>query len=343
MYSIVELVDNKLYDVNYDGMGKKTILAIPDFRPTLGLECDEATGWRSYDGRHVKPVEFESIAEFRDYRFVNNRIAELFGNVDPQYQYIAQRYSRLEYDLSRVKTAFIDIEVHCNEGFPHPDAARWPISAISVKDNRTKKFYVAATKPFDKVRTILGVDPRSINFRRFRDDSEILRWLIQVRKHLKADVWCGWYSDNFDFPYIINRFGQVFGVDNPIVNQLSPLSDVKGVNVSKVGEYGIVNTRQVSERDWRTIIRGLTLFDYMRLYKKFIFKPRERYSLDFISQEELGENKIDYSEFDNLWSLWEGKPTVDVNKEYEKSYMKKAKFRERLRVKLIERGIKNPT
>lgn len=300
MYSIVDIHRNRIVDISYDDMGKKTMETV-DFEPIVGLPTtDGDTGWRTYDGRDLRERRFDGIGAFKDFVWRNQDSMEIYGNISPIYQYIAQRYDGMDYDLGRIKTAFIDIEVHCDEGFPDPEIAAWPISSVSVKDNKTKKFYVAATKPYNKVRTRLDMDPSKINFRHLKDDSEILMWLIKVLRFIRPDVLCGWYSDNFDFPYIINRFDFVFE-DESVKHQLSP-----------VGE---VYTRKVSDRDFRNVVRGITLYDYMRLYKKFIFTPRESYSLDFVANAELGETKIDYSEFDNLWELWEKDPQkyVDYN------------------------------
>ena len=55
-------------------------------------------------------------------------------------------------------------------------------------------------------------------------------------------------------------------------------------------------------------LNGISVLDYMRLYKKFTYKMREKYSLDYIAHVELGEKKLDYSEYGNLDDLWEKNP-----------------------------------
>ena len=49
---------------------------------------------------------------------------------------------------------------------------------------------------------------------------------------------------------------------------------------------------------------GVAVLDYMRLYKKYSFKNQESYALDFISEQELGIKKLDYSEHGTLHNLF---------------------------------------
>ena len=47
-------------------------------------------------------------------------------------------------------------------------------------------------------------------------------------------------------------------------------------------------------------IGGLTQLDYLDLYKKFTYKAQESYRLDYIAEVELGQKKLDHSEFDTF-------------------------------------------
>lgn len=48
---------------------------------------------------------------------------------------------------------------------------------------------------------------------------------------------------------------------------------------------------------------GIAVLDYMEMYKKYRYQPRESYSLEFICQEELKIGKLDYSEYASLHEL----------------------------------------
>ena len=62
-------------------------------------------------------------------------------------------------------------------------------------------------------------------------------------------------------------------------------------------------------------IAGLTTLDYLELYKKFTYKAQESYRLDYIAQVELGQKKLDHSEFDTFKDFYRGnwKKFVDYN------------------------------
>ena len=47
-------------------------------------------------------------------------------------------------------------------------------------------------------------------------------------------------------------------------------------------------------------IGGVTQLDYLDLYKKFTYKAQESYRLDYIASVELGQKKLDHSEFDTF-------------------------------------------
>jgi DNA polymerase elongation subunit (family B) len=47
-------------------------------------------------------------------------------------------------------------------------------------------------------------------------------------------------------------------------------------------------------------VGGLTQLDYLDLYKKFTYKAQESYRLDYIAEVELGQKKLDHSEFETF-------------------------------------------
>jgi len=53
-------------------------------------------------------------------------------------------------------------------------------------------------------------------------------------------------------------------------------------------------------------IGGVTQLDYLDLYKKFTYTNRESYRLDYIAEVELGQKKLDHSEFDTFKEFYSG-------------------------------------
>ena len=48
----------------------------------------------------------------------------------------------------------------------------------------------------------------------------------------------------------------------------------------------------------------MTIFDYLSLYRKFTYIQQESYALDYIGEAELGQKKLDYSEYGTLNELY---------------------------------------
>jgi DNA polymerase elongation subunit (family B) len=82
--------------------------------------------------------------------------------------------------------------------------------------------------------------------------------------------------------------------------------------------WGIVShdTVFITGRDFNVYdIAGVTTLDYLELYKKFTYTNQESYRLDYIAQVELGQKKLDHSEFDTFKDFYNGnwKKFVDYN------------------------------
>lgn len=86
---------------------------------------------------------------------------------------------------------------------------------------------------------------------------------------------CEWY----DMPYLYNRICKVLGKD--WVNGLSP---IKNCHLRNTGEFN----------NLRLFIAGISIMDYLTLYKKFTYSEQPNYKLDTIAKKELGRGKVEY-------------------------------------------------
>ena len=73
------------------------------------------------------------------------------------------------------------------------------------------------------------------------------------------------------------------------MKSLSPWNVVKDRTINVQGRANIVYD-----------ILGVTILDYLDLYKKFTYSAQESYSLEHISTVELGEHKLDHSMYENF-------------------------------------------
>jgi len=101
------------------------------------------------------------------------------------------------------------------------------------------------------------------------------------------DVVTGWNIQLFDIPYICKRLNRVLG--EKLMKRFSTWGLVTEGEVHIKGR-----THTVFD------VGGLTQLDYLDLYKKFTYKAQESYRLDYIAEVELGQKKLDHSEFDTF-------------------------------------------
>ena len=116
------------------------------------------------------------------------------------------------------------------------------------------------------------------------------------------DVITGWNVRLYDIPYLCGRISRIMGEKK--MKQLSPWKMVDHEMIGISGrEYNVYS------------IVGVTTLDYLELYKKFTYVNRESYRLDFIGEVELGQKKLDHSEFDTFKDFYKGnwKKFIDYN------------------------------
>ena len=93
---------------------------------------------------------------------------------------------------------------------------------------------------------------------------------------IKPTIITGWNIDFFDIPYLYNRMCKILGEN--IARTLSPIKDVIWLKHRN-----------------RYRISGVSCLDYLALYKNFTYSEESSYSLEAISQKELGRGKLKYA------------------------------------------------
>jgi DNA polymerase elongation subunit (family B) len=254
-----------------------------DFRPFLYLEKEGSSDGTSIFKTALLKKSFENSIERK--RFVdntsNNRI---FHNLGPEQQFLIEMYkdqnNKPEFSQFPLKIFLLDIEVDttCDPGkFPTPERAAVPINLITVYDTLTKTTHTWGLKEHYEPSL-----PDCI-YHRCKDEQSLILQFVDFWKTDYPDIASGWNSSGFDFPYIINRFMKLFG--DEFVHQLSPVGVVRSRKVfTDMGKETTI---------WS--ISGISLIDYMDLYKTFSPGEKESFSLNYISELELGEGKIAYN------------------------------------------------
>jgi DNA polymerase elongation subunit (family B) len=189
---------------------------------------------------------------------------------------------KVDYDSTMLRIANIDIEVGSENGFPEPEHASEPITAITIKTNGHS--YVIGCGDYTNTRT-------DVTYTKCKDENQLITKFLEIWQSIDMDVVTGWNIQFFDIPYIYNRICRLF--DEDVAKKLSPWR--------KIGERTTtIHNKQQTAFD----LVGIAILDYLELYKKFTYTQQENYRLDTIASIELGEQKLDYSEYESLHQLY---------------------------------------
>jgi len=254
-----------------------------EYKPSLYIPSKKQTKYKSIDGDYLEEIEFGGIKDarefFRQYEKIPN--FKIYGLTFYEYVCINELYGN-DYDPDLIRVVNFDIEVASEDGFPEPELANQPVISITASfDGHYYVFGIGSYTPkADNVTYEDCVDEKGLLGR-------WIRWLRQV----DPDILTGWNIRFFDIPYLINRIKKTLG--NAEAKRMSPTNMIKERKVS------IMNR----ERQEYELI-GVATLDYLETYKKFTYSQQESYRLDHIAHVELGERKLDYSEFEGLHQLY---------------------------------------
>ena len=285
-YTNVAAVGNNIF---YRGVkdGRRIKLKIA-YEPTLFLRSNKTTTFKSLEGVYLEPMKFESMREARDFvkRYDEVQGFEVYGNSSYQYAYIAdEQKGMVEWSMEELSIAIIDIEVGSENGFPDPYQANEAITAIAVRQ-------------LNGGTTVYGCgdynnNDETVTYHKCRDEYDLCKKFLSDWNANPPDVISGWNIKFFDIPYLVNRFTKLFGEDE--TRKLSPWGLINS-------RKAVVNNRELTAYEFV----GVSTLDYIELYRWYApgGKSQESYRLDNIAQVELGEGKISYDEFENLYQLY---------------------------------------
>jgi DNA polymerase elongation subunit (family B) len=281
-YTNVQLIGNQFLVRGVDN-GKR-FETRDEFFPTLFVKTKKDSKYRTLSGEAVEPINPGTVRDCREFYKKYNEIDgfEIFGNDRYICQYISEKYpeDEIKFDISKIKLVTLDIEVASEQGFPDVESCSEEILAITIQDYTTKEIVTWGVKPFKNKQN-------NVTYYYCPSEYDLLNnfinyWMVDV-----PDVITGWNIQLYDIPYICKRLNRVLG--EKLMKRFS--------NWGLVTEGEIfINGRKHTTFD----VGGLTQLDYLDLYKKFTYKAQESYRLDYIAEVELGQKKLDHSEFDTF-------------------------------------------
>jgi DNA polymerase elongation subunit (family B) len=255
------------------------------YKPTMFVSSKRETKYKTLTGDYVEPVKPGTIKETREFISKYDGVDgfKLYGFERFIYQFISDNYpeDQIEFDISKIKLVTIDIETKSENGFPDVESASEEILLVTIQDYTTKEIITWGTKSFNNTHD-------NVDYRLCNDEHHLLNSFIQWWIENTPDVVTGWNCEFFDIPYITGRLNRVLG--SKLMKRLSP--------------WGLVTQSDIVVRGRKNFIvdiGGVSVLDYMRLYKWSPGTPnQESFRLDYIAQQELGQQKLDHSEFDTF-------------------------------------------
>jgi len=282
-YTNVQLVGNQFLVRGYDN-GEHFSLR-EEFRPTLFVDSKNSKSkYKTLDGKLVESIQPGYVKDCREFldKYKDVDGFNVYGNERYIYQYISEKYpeDEIKFDMSKIKLVTLDIETTSENGFPDVSSCIEEILAITLQEYSSKKIITWGVKEFKNTR-------KDITYVRCSDEHDLLEKFISYWERETPEVITGWNIQLFDMPYIAGRLRRVLGEKR--MKRLSP--------------WGLVTEQEVfiKGRTHKSMdIGGVTQLDYLDLYKKFTYTNQESYRLDHIAEVELGQKKLDHSEFDTF-------------------------------------------
>lgn len=360
-YTFCDKIGSKIYHRWVDAEGNRHREVVTGFPIELFMKGNGAA--RSLFGEQLKRIQLTTIAEAEDFIDRYEGI-DIYGQTSLAHQFLSFKYpGQINFNMKHYRILNFDIEtrfdgydpwdeirvklgdeewvttvenipnLHKNTkvwdkynerwygidnelpmlrpgGFPDPEQADYEITSISCKIFGKKTKVTFALKDFTG-----APDPNRM-FVKCESEQRLLIEFLSYLRTVDPDALTGWNIDGFDVPYIVNRLKRI------LPGQEARLSPFHAETSAKncVRPYNYKEFEMTSYR-----ILGLPTLDYMLLYQRFSGKKQEQYSLDFVSEAELNEKKLDYSEFDD-----------DLMEMYLRGFNKYIEYNER-DVELVER------
>jgi len=202
------------------------------------------------------------------------------SDILPEMRVLLDVYPNNDEMSKNHRIIVIDIEVSSEEGFPDITKGDKPITAIALYDQAMSKYYSFVLDPESK---ISGGVTSELETRSYKCEDTLLHEFLTKWEEIRPTIVTGWntsgggkLNSGFDMPYIYNRIRAVLGKQASY--RLSPI--------------GIAYQNKFNHR---MIIAGVSLLDYMELYKKFIGVMKSSWSLGNVAKdEELKQQKLTY-------------------------------------------------
>jgi DNA polymerase elongation subunit (family B) len=256
-----------------------------EYQPTLFVSSKKKSKYKTLDGYAVEPIQPGKISDCREFLEKYSKVDgfTVYGNDNYKAQYISDKYpeEEIKFDITKIRLVTIDIEVAAEGGFPNVFDCAEEILTISIQNYSTKKIICFANgRSYNNTR-------KDVSYVHCIDEIDLINHFLAFWEQNTPDAVTGWNCELYDIPYIAGRIERILGEKE--ARRLSPWGNIRRK------ELVIQGREQISYE-----VAGVSIIDYLDLYKKFTYTNQESYRLDHIAFVELGQKKLDHSEFDTF-------------------------------------------
>jgi len=256
-----------------------------EFQPTFYVPSKKKTKYKTLDGFNVEPIKPGKISECKEFVEKYSKVDGfvVYGNDNYKAQYISEKYpeDEIKFDINKIRLFTIDIEVAAESGFPNVFDCAEEILTITLQNYSTKNIIC-----FGNSREYRN-DRKDVVYVKCIDEIDLIQRFLAFWEQNVPDAITGWNCELYDMPYIAGRIDRILGEKE--ARRLSPWGNIRRREIVVKGRD------QISYE-----ISGVSILDYLDLYRKFTYTNQESYRLDHIAFVELGQKKLDHSEFDTF-------------------------------------------
>ena len=204
--------------------------------------------------------------------FTKNDPNLLESDVPETTRLLVDMYGDSDIPSKAIVTMAFDIEVEMVTGLPDPTLGNNEVTSIAYHDSATNHYTILV---LDKKKKLEKSTTENKTIVPCYDEKTLLLKFLDAVQEIQPHIMTGWNCDAFDIPYLFNRIKRVLGKSNAY--RLSPIGEIF---------YSPYRNRYT--------IAGVSVLDYMIVYKKFSYKELPSYALNAVSMTELGRGKVEY-------------------------------------------------
>ena len=258
--------------------------------------------FRTVYGTPVSRFSTRNGKEFHKEMRINSGNTLWESDINPVFRCLSENY--LDKGSPKLHTCFFDIEVDFDKerGYSTPDDPFNPITSISLYLDWIDQLITLVVPPKHMSRdTANQIASEFENCIIFEHEADMIKTFLDLIDD--ADVLSGWNSEGYDIPYTVNRTIKILSKDD--IRRFCLWDEMPKKRTFE--RYG-------NEQNTYDLV-GRVHLDYMQLYIKYTYEERHSYSLDAISEYELGEHKTQYEgTLDQLYNQ-DFKKFIDYNRQ----------------------------